>query len=155
MPRWRTRTRARSVGELDGHARHLLRYGITADPPWPSFSEYFGEGAEGVEAARLVWQVHRDELMAWMRNAYPCRRPWGWWRFDAPPWEHLDSDPTYYYGHPKDEADVLEALGELDEGERAILEERRQRARLVRADVVPTARPTVRPDIGRDLDERR
>lgn len=37
-------------------------------------------------AVRSAWEAVRDELLAdWIRER-PGRRPWGWWRYDAPRW---------------------------------------------------------------------
>ncbi len=105
----------------------------------------FGESlqrtfAGSLEAAEAAWQLHGERLMAEYRD--PCRRPTGWWWFAAPSWQHLlpapdepppprwlDSGP-YCAGGPRavpvgQEEEVLEALGVLDDLERAELARRR------------------------------
>lgn len=129
----RDRRLAHGRAPLSVHARDLLKYGLAHDPPWPGCEQVFGKRAAGDRRARVASEENRDELLAWFSDNYPGTRPKAFWWFTAAPWQHLDSDPDCYGDSPKDETEVLDALGMLTDDERAALRARTARYQLAKA----------------------
>jgi hypothetical protein len=58
---------------------------------------YHGPDFEDDAHRREVWLLHREALLAW--GPHPGRRPWAFWRFEAPP--ELRDDPAQHYSGPE------------------------------------------------------
>jgi hypothetical protein len=80
------------------------------------FELLLGPSGENVSAfasendRREAWEEHRERLLA-RRERSPGRRAWAWWHYESPE----PRDPTLT------QHDQLDAMGELDDAERAAL----------------------------------
>jgi hypothetical protein len=67
---------------------------------WLGPNEERGSLFDSAEALRAAWEKHRDEVMRlWGSN---CRRPQGWWEFEAGDLERpddYDDEPRFLYEH--------------------------------------------------------
>ena len=74
MPRPRRKTKRRKPTEYTpAHIRHLL-----------SGNDFFGAGFPDNRSMQEGWESLRAEILPeWIRE-HPGRRPYAWWRFDAP-----------------------------------------------------------------------
>ena len=102
MPRIsrKTKRRKRPTSYGPEHIRHLER----------GFGFIGPAGTE--EAMRQAWAELRDELLTRFIAEHPARRPWAWWKFEAPGRRERIGDKV----HPHDRADFPENLKRLSFG---------------------------------------
>lgn len=83
MPTTRRRRTRNLRADVPSGERHFLRSGEYGDVEAADRLAAFRIAGDA-KRQRSVWaEIRDDELAAWI-DEHPGRRPWGWWRFDAP-----------------------------------------------------------------------
>jgi len=138
------RARNRNSGLTEGH-RIFLKYGFD----FLRFLYREKDEAFMTDTARQreLWRQYGKQIFAdWMKSQeHPCRRPWGWWKFDAPgqrlvverrPYKNMKGEPEprgmwpdghieTHYDIIESQEDALERLGLLEPWEESFLEKLR------------------------------
>jgi len=77
------------------------------------FGPAFSNGADA-DAMFQRWTEFRDEILALFLECQPGMRPYAWWAFEG--------GDVNYPRHPQRQAERLDAIGKLTDGERERLE---------------------------------